>query len=101
MYHLALCVGFCLRGNLQAAWNRIHIPANSPLFSITGELFNGLVFLMSAGGSETHSSHKPVPRSIRFYLFAFAIGGHGKVILCAADPVVANRRTCRLHRKLT
>jgi hypothetical protein len=48
MYHLALSVGFCLRGNPQVAWNRIHIPANSPLFSITGELFNGLVFLISA-----------------------------------------------------
>jgi len=32
---LALTVGVHLRGNLSDAWNRIHIPANSPLFSDT------------------------------------------------------------------
>ena len=78
MYNVALCVGFFLRGNLQAGWSMTEFPANSPLFSITGDLFNGLVFLMSAGGSETHSSPRPVPLSIRFYLFAFAIGGPEK-----------------------
>ena len=32
---LLLCAGVLVRGNLHAAWNMIHIPANTPSFSDT------------------------------------------------------------------
>jgi hypothetical protein len=56
---LALGIGILLRGNLPAAWNMVHIPANSPLFSDTRGFTHAIDCVIQRQNPYTVSSFDP------------------------------------------
>ncbi|HMF53571.1 MAG TPA: hypothetical protein VK593_04435 [Edaphobacter sp.] len=63
---LALGTGTVLRGNLHAAWNKIHIPANSPSFSDTRSITHSIDCFASGRDPYTVSACDPWGRLLNY-----------------------------------